>query len=123
LFSFPSLPDSDFILTLTPACSVFKVVNFSFRLSTPSRRLSITLPKRDKRRGVVAEYREVLGSNCCDGSPDEGFLCFILPETVVGFLELVEFWKGLVVLPCLAFSVEVYGVRTIPWQMGNTTCG
>jgi hypothetical protein len=38
---FLSLPDSDFILTLTSACSVLKVVNFSFRLSTPSRQLSI----------------------------------------------------------------------------------
>jgi hypothetical protein len=45
LICFPSLPVSDFILTLTPACSVFKVVNFSFRLSTtPSRRLSSTYP-------------------------------------------------------------------------------
>jgi hypothetical protein len=51
---------------------------------------------------------EVLGSNDCDGFSDEGFLCF-LPETVVGFLELVELWKGLIVLPCLASSVEVYG--------------
>jgi hypothetical protein len=35
-YSLPSLlPDSDFILTLTPACSVLKVVNFSFRLFTP----------------------------------------------------------------------------------------
>jgi hypothetical protein len=34
-FVFPSPSDSDFILMLTPACSVFKVVNFSFRLSTP----------------------------------------------------------------------------------------
>jgi hypothetical protein len=47
--------------------------------------------------------------NCCDGSSDEGFLCFLLPETIVGILELVELWKGLVVLPYLASSVEVYG--------------
>jgi hypothetical protein len=82
----------------------------------------ITLPERGKRGGVVVEYREVLGSNCCDGSSDEGFLCFLLRETVVGILELVELWKGLVVLHCLASSVEVYVVRTTPWQMGNTTC-
>jgi hypothetical protein len=44
-------------------------------------------------------------------------------ETIVGILELVELWKGLVVLPYLASSVEVYGVRTTPWQMGNMTCG
>jgi hypothetical protein len=32
-------------------------------------------------------------------------------ETVAGFLNLVELCKCLVVLPCLASSVEVYGVR------------
>jgi hypothetical protein len=74
-------------------------------------------------REASLQYREVLGSNCCDVISDEGFLCFLLLETVVGFLELVELWKGLVVLPCLASSVEVYGVHTSPWQMGNSTCG
>jgi hypothetical protein len=44
-------------------------------------------------------------------------------ETVAGFLKLVEHCKGLVVLPCLASLVEVYGVRTTPWQMSNMTCG
>jgi hypothetical protein len=43
-------------------------------------------------------------------------------ETVAGFLKLVELCKGLVVVPCLASLVEVYGVRSTPWQMGNTTC-
>jgi hypothetical protein len=33
-----------------------------------------------------------------------------LPITVVGFLKLVELCKGLVVLPCLASSIEVYGI-------------
>jgi hypothetical protein len=47
----------------------------------------------------------------------------LLPESVAGFLELVELWKGLVVLPYLASLVEVYRVRTTLWQMGNTTCG
>jgi hypothetical protein len=32
-------------------------------------------------------------------------------ETVAGFLKLVELCKGLVVLPCLAFLVEVYGIH------------
>jgi hypothetical protein len=36
---------------------------------------------------------------------DEGFLSFLLPETVVGILELVELWKGLIVLPYLASLV------------------
>jgi hypothetical protein len=44
-------------------------------------------------------------------------------ETVAGFPKLVELCKGLVVLPCLASLVEVYGVRITPWQMGNMTCG
>jgi hypothetical protein len=44
-------------------------------------------------------------------------------ETVAGFLKLVELRKGLVVLPCLASSVEVYGVHRTTWQMGITGCG
>jgi hypothetical protein len=44
-------------------------------------------------------------------------------ETVADFLKLVELGKGLVVLPCLTSLVEVYGVRTTPWQMGNMSCG
>jgi hypothetical protein len=31
-------------------------------------------------------------------------------KTVAGFLKLVELCKGLVVLPYLASSVEVYGI-------------
>jgi hypothetical protein len=46
-----------------------------------------------------------------------------LLETVASFPKLVELCKGLVVLPCLTSLVEVYGVRTTPWQMGNMTCG
>jgi hypothetical protein len=80
-------------------------------------------PKGARSEVSLLEYREVLGSNCCDGSSDEGFLCFLCPKTVVGILELMELWKGLIVLPCLASSVEVYGARSTPWQMGNTTCG
>jgi hypothetical protein len=44
-------------------------------------------------------------------------------ETIAGFLKLVELCKGLVVLPCLASLVKVYGARTTPWKMGNMTCG
>jgi hypothetical protein len=33
-----------------------------------------------------------------------------LPINCAGFLKLVELCKGLVVLPCLASSVEVYGI-------------
>jgi hypothetical protein len=46
-----------------------------------------------------------------------------LPITVAGFLKLVELCKGLIVEPYLASLVEVYGVRSTPWKMGNTTCG
>jgi hypothetical protein len=34
-------------------------------------------------------------------------------ETIVSFLKLVELCKGLVVLPCLASSVEVYGIHDL----------
>jgi hypothetical protein len=42
---------------------------------------------------------------------DEGFLQVLFPETVAGFWKLVELCKGLVVLPCLASLVEVYGIH------------
>jgi hypothetical protein len=32
-------------------------------------------------------------------------------ETVAGFLKLEELCKGLVVLPCLASLVEMYGIH------------
>jgi hypothetical protein len=35
-------------------------------------------------------------------------------ETVAGFLKLVDLCKGLVLVPCLASLVEVYGVRSTP---------
>jgi hypothetical protein len=31
-------------------------------------------------------------------------------ETIAGFLKLVELCKGLVVVPCLASLVDVYGI-------------
>jgi hypothetical protein len=34
-----------------------------------------------------------------------------LLRTVAGFLKLVELCKGLIVLPCLASSVEVYRIH------------
>jgi hypothetical protein len=40
-----------------------------------------------------------------------GFLQVLFPQTVAGFRKLVELCKGLVVLPCLASLVEVYGSR------------
>jgi hypothetical protein len=43
-----------------------------------------------------------------------GDSCIALPRTVAGFLKLMELGKCLVVLPCLASLVEVYGARTTP---------
>jgi hypothetical protein len=40
-----------------------------------------------------------------------GILASALPITVAGFRTLVELYKGLVVLPCLASLVEVYGIH------------
>jgi hypothetical protein len=40
----------------------------------------------------------------------EGSLHWSFIETVAGFLKLVELCKGLIVVPCLASLVEVYGV-------------
>jgi hypothetical protein len=54
-----------------------------------------------------ASLQEVLGSHYLYSFQNEGFLCFLLPESVAGFLELVELCKGLVVLPCLVSSVEM----------------
>jgi hypothetical protein len=34
-----------------------------------------------------------------------------LLRTIGGFLKLVELCKGLVVLPCLVSSVEMYGIH------------
>jgi hypothetical protein len=56
-------------------------------------------PVRGKRGGITVEYREVLRSNCYNGISDEGFLCFLLPKTIVGFLELMELWRGLTLDP------------------------
>jgi hypothetical protein len=90
---------------------------------TMKARERLPYPKGASGEASLLEYREVLGSNCCEGSSDEGFLCFLHPETIVCILELVEFWKGLVVLPCVAYLVKVYGVRSTLWKMGNMTCG
>jgi hypothetical protein len=40
-------------------------------------------------------------------------ICSLLPETVVSFLKLVELWKCLVVLPCLASLVDVYEIHDL----------
>jgi hypothetical protein len=75
-------------------------------------------PKGASWESLLLEYSKVLGSNCCDGSSNEGFLCFLRPKTVVGILELVELWKGIVVLPCVASLVEMYGGPINPMANG-----
>jgi hypothetical protein len=52
-----------------------------------------------------------------------GIPALLFLEAVAGFLKLVKLGKGLVVLPCLASLIEVYGARTTLWQMSNMTCG
>jgi hypothetical protein len=47
-------------------------------------------------------------------------ICSLRPETIVDSLKLVELWKFLVVLPCLA-SVEVYVIHDLVAD-GITTC-
>jgi hypothetical protein len=61
--------------------------------------------------------------DCLFSFPDEGFLCFLLPESVAGFLELVELWKGLIV-PYLVSSVEMNETsrslgKWVAWLMGK----
>jgi hypothetical protein len=51
---------------------------------------SLPYPKGASGEASLLEYREFLVLYCCDGSSDEGFLCFLCPKTVVGSLELVE---------------------------------
>jgi hypothetical protein len=58
----------------------------------------------------LQRIRRFSGRTVCDSLSNKGFLCSLLPETIVCFLKLVELWKGLIVLPCLASLVEVYGI-------------
>jgi hypothetical protein len=52
----------------------------------------------------------------------QGIPALELPINYSGFSE-ASGTLYLVVLPCLASLVEVYGARTTPWKMGNMTCG
>jgi hypothetical protein len=56
-------------------------------------------------------YREVLRSITLRWLFGRGIPISAFLETVATFLKLVELYKGLVVLPCLASSVEVYGIH------------
>jgi hypothetical protein len=55
--------------------------------------------------------QEVLGSIMFRWLFGRGIPIFPFSETVAGFLKLVELCKGLVVLPCLVSSVEMYGIH------------
>jgi hypothetical protein len=52
---------------------------------------------------------EVLGFILLRWRSGEGSLHWSFLETIAGFLKLMELCKGLVVLPCLAYLVEMYG--------------
>jgi hypothetical protein len=61
-------------------------------------------------------YEKVLGigrlsgRSCCDDFSNERFLyCPLSNKTVVGFLKLVELYKGLVVGHCLISTIEMNG--------------
>jgi hypothetical protein len=68
-------------------------------------------PKGASEGCVAAECMEILGRTIYDSFSDEGFLSFLLPNTVAGFLELAKLLKGLVVLPYLVYSIEMEGIR------------
>jgi hypothetical protein len=68
-----------------------------------------TLPERGKgSRGVVSVGRSLVDFAAMAVS--RGIPILERPINCSGFLKLVELCKGLVVLPCLASSVEVYGI-------------
>jgi hypothetical protein len=46
-----------------------------------------------------------LGQTICDSFSGDGFLCFLLPESIEGFLMLVELCKGLVTFLCNYTSI------------------
>jgi hypothetical protein len=60
------------------------------RQRPPTARKRLPYLKGASGEASLLVYREVLRSNYCDGSSDEGFLFFLRPKTVVGILELVE---------------------------------
>jgi hypothetical protein len=64
---------------------------------------------KEKAPNRSGQCREALGLILLRWRSGEGSLHWSFLETVVGFLKLVELCKGLVVLPCLASLVEVYG--------------
>jgi hypothetical protein len=64
---------------------------------------------KEKAPNRSGQCREALGLILLQWRSGEGSLHWSFLETVVGFLKLVELCKGLVVLPCLASLVEVYG--------------
>jgi hypothetical protein len=62
--------------------------------------------------------------DCLFSFPERGFLFFLLPKSVAGFLKLVEHWKGLVVLPCLVSLVEMNETsrplgKWVSWLVGK----
>jgi hypothetical protein len=58
-------------------------------------------------------YEEVPGSILLRWLFGRGIPISLFSETVAGFLKLVELCKGLVVLPCLVSSVEMYEIHDL----------
>jgi hypothetical protein len=62
--------------------------------------------------------------DCLFSFLDGVFIYFLLPEFVAGFLELMELWKGLVVLSYHVSSVETNGTsrplgKWVAWLVGK----
>ena len=69
------------------------------------------LTRKGKGQLGSGQCREALGLILLRWRSGEGSLHWSFLEIVVGFLKLVELCKGLIVLPCLASLVEVYGIH------------
>jgi hypothetical protein len=67
-------------------------------------------------------YREVFGSIMLRWLFGREIPISPFSKTVASFLKLVELCKCLIALPCLASSVEVYGIHDLMAD-GYTTCG
>jgi hypothetical protein len=60
----------------------------------------------------AADIGRLSSQSVCDSFSSEGFLYRpLLPESVASSLLLVEFWKDLVVLPCLVSSIDMNEIQ------------
>jgi hypothetical protein len=80
------------------------------------------LTLKGKQGGVAASIGRFSDRIVCDSFSDEGFLYPPLPKTAVGFLELVELCKGLVVNHC-QLTLEVFKGLYNPGEKGTQLMG